>query len=159
MKLAVIGIGQDMRGDDAAGLEAVRLWERAHPKTSRRSNVIVELIQQPGPELLEALEGVDSAVLVDAVEPRSWPGAVRLLEIGDLEAATTSCASLHGWGIAEMLALGHALGNLPTELRMLCVGIEAEQLGVNAPLSRNVAQALPAASDAIQRAVQKLLSA
>ncbi len=35
MKIAVIGIGQSLRGDDAAGLEAVRQWQEKYPKTAK----------------------------------------------------------------------------------------------------------------------------
>ena len=43
MKLTVIGIGQTLRGDDAAGMEAVRRWRAAYPATASRKDVTVTL--------------------------------------------------------------------------------------------------------------------
>jgi hydrogenase maturation protease len=158
MNVAVIGIGQSLRGDDAAGLEAVCLWQRTHTDTSRRSDVSVELISQPGPDLLEALRGADSAVLVDALRPGRQPGAVRQLEIEDLESASTNSPSLHGWGVMETLALGRAIEALPQGLQLRCLGIEAENIDVGESLTERVAQVLPIASDALEEIVQSLLA-
>ena len=159
MKVAVIGIGESMRGDDAAGIEAVGLWERLHAATSGQPGIRVQLIQQSGLELLDALKDVDAAVLVDALQPGSQPGSVRILEIGELDASATNGGSSHGWGVAETLALGRTLRTLRRDIAVRCVGIEAQQLGIGTGLSESVLRALPAACTSIQVEVLRLLQA
>ena len=52
-----------MRGDDAAGLETVRMWQAQHPDTASR--VKVEFSELPGLDILDLLEGVEAAIIVD----------------------------------------------------------------------------------------------
>ncbi|MCK7527480.1 MAG: hypothetical protein MZV64_62685 [Ignavibacteriales bacterium] len=59
-KVAVIGIGQSLRGDDAAGLEAVRQWREKFPETASRLEVQVEAGELPGLALLDVLNDVDA---------------------------------------------------------------------------------------------------
>ena len=47
-RVAVIGIGQSLRGDDAAGLEAVRRWEEKFHETANRLEIRVEASELPG---------------------------------------------------------------------------------------------------------------
>ncbi len=47
-KVAVIGIGQSLRGDDAAGLIAVRQWQEKYPQTASRPEVRIETDELPG---------------------------------------------------------------------------------------------------------------
>ncbi len=56
MKIAVIGIGQSMRGDDAAGLDAIRQWKVEYPETATRPDIRVETSELPGLDLIDRLE-------------------------------------------------------------------------------------------------------
>ena len=154
MKIGVIGIGQSMRGDDAAGLEAVRMWQLLRVEPADRSEIHVRTIQQPGLDLLEALEGVEAAVLVDAIQSGSEPGSVRQLAIEDLGSAETHWHSMHSWGVGETLALGRLLDCLHRDLRVRIVGIKAEQADFGAALSESVRGSLPAACASIQAQVE-----
>jgi hydrogenase maturation protease len=109
MKLTVIGIGQTLRGDDAAGVEAVRRWQAAYPATASRKDVTVTLSELPGLALLDQLEGFDSAILVDAVQSSAEPGVIHRLTPHDLDAFGSGSGSAHGWGIAETLKLDRQL--------------------------------------------------
>lgn len=73
-KIAVIGIGQSMRGDDAAGIEAVRQWSEKYPETAVRPEIQIEADELPGLGSLDTLHEVDAAVLVDAVQSAAKPG-------------------------------------------------------------------------------------
>ncbi len=61
-----------LRGDDAAGLEAVKLWQAQFPQSAGR--VKIDTIELPGLRLLDFLEGMDAAILVDAISGvlRCW---------------------------------------------------------------------------------------
>ncbi len=147
-----------MRGDDAAGIEAVRRWERVHAETAARPDVLVQYNELPGLALLDLLEGFDAAVIVDAVEGMAHPGRIHRVGPDEPESFTTGAKSAHGWGVAETLKLGQQLGLLGPQLRIRLVGIEAAQTGMGMPLSDAVEKALPAACEAIEAEVRQLLS-
>ena len=118
MRIAVIGIGQSLRGDDAVGLEAVRQWQGKFPEIACRPEVRVEASELPGLGLLDMLEDADTAILVDAVQSTASPGTVHRLTENDLATFTADAKSAHGWGVAETLGMGRLLGkaNIPVLL-------------------------------------------
>jgi hydrogenase maturation protease len=149
--IKIIGIGQSLRGDDAAGLVAVRFWQERYQSSIGRSNLQVELAELPGVGLLSLLEGTSLAILVDAVHSNSKPGTVHLLSSDQLDAFTSGSGSAHGWGVAETLSLGEKL--MPTSLpeKIILVGIEAGDLSLGESLSPQVEQAIPEAARLIQQ--------
>ncbi|MGE5251713.1 MAG: hydrogenase maturation protease [Bacteroidota bacterium] len=159
MKIVIIGIGQSMRGDDAAGLEAVRRWREVCLDTASRSEVTIEASGLPGLGLLDLLSGVDAAVLVDAVHGSAPAGTIHRLDPSELSAFESGASSAHGWGVAETLALAEEL-NLPhRDVTVRIVGIEAGSFGPGQQISPEVEQALPAACEAIELEVLSLLKA
>lgn len=151
--LVVIGIGQALRGDDGAGLAAVRVWQQTYPGSASRSNVRVELAELPGIGLLSLLEGTRAAILVDAVRSGGLPGTVHILSEADLSNPHASSASAHGWGVAETLALGRQLSpqQMPGSIQL--IGIEAGEIGMGEAISPPVAAALTKAASKIEQAV------
>ena len=158
MRLTVVGIGQTLRGDDAAGIEAVRRWERIFQETAQRPEVTVQYSELPGLGLLSLLEGFNAAVLVDAVSSAAAAGMVRRLDPEELGSFDTGARSAHGWGIAETLQLDRqAHPSRPLQVRL--IGIEAGQVELGRPLSAEVEAALPAACQAIEEEVRAMLAA
>jgi hydrogenase maturation protease len=155
MKIAVVGIGQSLRGDDAAGLEAVRLWQEQYPQTAHR--VRVEFPELPGLGLLDLLEGINAAILVDAVHSSAAPGT--LIQIGpeDLASFTPDAGSAHGWGVAETLQLGRSLYPSLASCYITLIGIVGGQFDLGEGLSPEVRAALTAAVERIEKEVQNLL--
>ena len=154
MKIAVIGIGQSLRGDDAAGLEAVRLWQQ---HSDSAAHIHVELSELPGLRLLDMLSGMEAAILVDAVHSSSAPGTLHRLGPDDLAAFTPDAGSAHGWGVAETLQLGRSLYPWLADCRISLIGIEAGPMDMGADLSPQVRAALPGAATMIEKEVQGLL--
>ena len=157
MKIAVIGIGQSLRGDDAAGLEAIRQWQEKYPETANRSEVRVEASELPGLALIELLDDMDAAVIVDAVQSSAKPGTIYSINPDDLSAFTPDAQSAHGWGVAETLQLGRQLYPTLKKLSIRLIGIEAEQVSMGAGLSQNVTQAMPELCRTIEDEVQTFL--
>jgi hydrogenase maturation protease len=155
MKTAVIGIGQSLRGDDATGLEAVRLWQEKYPHSAAR--VRVELTELPGPGLLDLLEGIDAAILVDAVHSFAAPGALIRIGPRDLASFTQDAGSAHGWGVAETLQLGRSLYPSLAACRISLIGIVGKQFEMGVGLSQTVQEALPAAAQMLNQEVCLLL--
>ncbi len=158
MKIAVIGIGQAMKGDDAAGLEAVRHWRQAFRETASRPEVSVEASGLPGLNLLDLLTEVDAAILVDAVRSSAPAGTIHCLEPDQLAAFTGAAQSAHGWGVAETLALAEELKLPARSVKVRIIGIEAGQMELGAGLSRQVESAMPDICAAIEKTLQSLLN-
>jgi hydrogenase maturation protease len=157
MNMLVLGIGQSLRGDDAAGLEAVRLWQKTYPQTAQK--VQVELSELPGLGLLDRLDGMDAAVLVDALHTSEAPGTLQRLGPDELAAFSTDARSAHGWGVAESLALGRSLEARLARCRISLIGIAGSRFGLGMELDPAVQAALPQAAAMIETEVQGWLEA
>jgi hydrogenase maturation protease len=111
----VIGIGNDVRGDDAAGLAAARALAGRVPPG-------VEVIESTGDaaQLIESWAGASEVVVIDAMRAGLAPGERVRLEIRAGEpgqADLLECwLSSHGLGLATAVRLGRALGRLPDRL-------------------------------------------
>lgn len=151
--IKIIGIGQTLRGDDAAGPAAVSLWQKTFQTSAGRSHIIVELAELPGIGLLSLLEGTSKAILVDAVRSGAEPGTIHTIPANQLDSFELGARSAHGWGVAETLSLGRELNlaEMPAELTL--VGIEAGQTGMGEDLSPQVKLALPRVATLIEQIV------
>lgn len=125
--MKVIGLGNEWRSDDGAGLEVARRLGG------------VELPGEPI-GLVEALDG--PCVLVDAVSSGAAPGTVHRFELdGDpLPAALFGASSTHALGLAEAVELARSLGRLPE--RVVVVGIEGGSFDFGKGLTPRVAAAV-----------------
>ena len=157
-RLLVLGIGQELRGDDAAGPQVVRRWQAAHPHTAAQPGLRVETTTLPGLSLLGFLENVSAAILVDAAQSGAQPGTLHVVERQQLAAFEQEAGSAHGWGIAETLAMGEELDadNLPQTLYLLAVESGSFELGEG--LSEALQAALPQAVEQLEDLVQSILA-
>ncbi len=134
MARIVIGVGNDLRGDDAAGWETVRCLAPSPSLVLREHGG-----DAPG---LVALWGPDDdVVVVDAVVSDDPPGTI--VEIDALAAslpADVSWATTHGAGVAEGIELARVLGLLPRSLKL--VGISARKFELGAPMTVEVQRAV-----------------
>ena len=134
MARIVIGVGNDLRGDDAAGWETVR---RLVPSPS----LVLHEHAGDAPGLVGLWGPGDDVVIVDAVVSDDPAGAV--LEIDALAGALpadVSWATTHGAGVAEGVELARALGLLPRSL--VVVGISAKRFDLGTPMTPEVARAV-----------------
>ena len=156
MIITVIGIGQRLRGDDEAGLEAVALWQNKYPAAAGSASIRVELAESPGIGLLALMENAQAAILVDAVMSGAQPGTLVCLRHTDLAAYLDGTGSAHGWGVSETLALGAKISPQTLPQTILIIGIEAGQVNLGQAFSPQVSAALEKAADLIQETVQSL---
>lgn len=157
-QLLVVGLGQELRGDDAVGLAIVQRWVRAYPETANSPYVQVAFAGLPGVDLLSLLEGADAAFLVDAVHSSAVPGTLFELSPRDLVSFGSGSASAHGWGVAETLAMAEKLGSRLPEVLVL-LGIEAEQMELGQDLSASVHGVLPRAVGRLHNLVRRQMEA
>lgn len=115
----VIGVGNDIRGDDAAGLRVAR-----ELRAQVENGVRVVESQGEVTELLDLWDGQERVYLVDALQSGGLPGSWRRVAVGN-EPLPSSVAgtSTHGLSIASAVALGQILGRMPRQL--VLYGIEA----------------------------------
>lgn len=149
MRTLVVGVGNDDRGDDGLGPLAARLLaatlasRRAEGRARERADPPpgLEVVPWTGDPLglLDRWAGFDRLVLIDAVVSGAAPGAIRRFG-PDAPFAHSAEASTHGLGLAEALALGRALGRLPSRIEVW--GIEAVEFAAGAPLTPAVAEAV-----------------
>ncbi len=141
MRIRVVGLGSPF-GDDAAGILVAQGLGAGDGLPADTEAVAC---RRPI-ELLDALEGVDGAVLVDATRSSRPPGTVHEPALDELREARP--VSSHGLGVGEAVALARSLGRAPR--RIAIVGIEAASTtgdGLSAP----VRAALPEATARVRR--------
>ncbi len=141
--ILVIGIGNSMRGDDAAGLEIAR-------KISSRGHGVITVKEESGEAagLFEAWGGWDSVILLDAVCSGAKPGTIFQLDlIKDAVPRDWTNYSTHSMGLAESLELARALGELPEQVSF--IGIEGVNFEIGQDLSSKVREALDRAVDRV----------
>ncbi len=153
-QLRVIGVGNEWRGDDAAGLlVARRLRELVGNK--------VAVLENSGSvsALLEAWEGAEAVILADVVRGGGRPGEIyRFPEHDDLLLAELFAdASGHAWGLAQTIALGRVLGELPPYL--VVYGIAGRDFGLGREVSPEVARAVPEVARRIRQEIEEYLAA
>lgn len=124
----VLGIGNDFRGDDAAGLLCIRrLRETLGDKHLAALEARGIRIEESGGEaaaLMEAWQGADLVILVDAVQSGSPPGTIHELDAGDSPLLHgVFRASTHAFGLAEAVEMARVLGRLPHRLHLCGVEI------------------------------------
>jgi hydrogenase maturation protease len=150
--ITIIGIGQALRGDDAAGPEAVRLWQKTFPDTASSDCLRIQHADVPGLELIDLLSNADAVLLVDAVQSGAAPGTLHLVTPEQVTPNTANGTS-YSWGVAETLALARELQyRLPQQIMIL--GIEAESFQMGTPLSKPVTVSLVKAAEMIEDRIQ-----
>jgi len=150
--IVVIAIGQALRGDDGAGLEAVRFWQQKYQHSA--ASVRVEIMESPGLELLDEVKDARAVIMVDALQGNFPPGTIVRLEVEDL--ASFSCAerSAHGWGLAETLKLGIALHPWIGNVRLILLGIVGEEFSLGVGINPRIRAELGAVADRIETELQ-----
>lgn len=142
-KIVFIGVGNPFRSDDAVGRVVVERLRGEIPQG-------VTLLEETGDgaELLDAWEGADCVILVDAVQSGAPPGTIHRLDARTEKLpAWFSHSSTHTFGVAEAIELGRAMGELPAEL--VVYGIEGLDFSAGTELSPEVAEVVPIAANLI----------
>jgi hydrogenase maturation protease len=147
MTACVIGVGNELRGDDAVGLVVARRLRADVPDVA-----VVECEGEPV-ALLDAWRGYDRAFVVDATQTGGAPGTVCRIAAheGPLPAELRR-PSTHLLGVADAVELARTLGRLPRET--VVYGVEGESFAAGAELSPRVAQAVGGVVAALRRELE-----
>ncbi|MCC7158071.1 MAG: hydrogenase maturation protease [Ignavibacteria bacterium] len=135
-KTLVIGIGNEYRGDDAAGLLAARRIRDNAPKG-------IEVIENSGDgaDLIAMWAGKSKVVLIDAVLSGSPAGTIhKFTAPGPVLPSEIYKFSSHLFSVTQAIYLSASLGNLPQELTIY--GIEAASFDSGTQISAEVETAI-----------------
>jgi hydrogenase maturation protease len=146
LQALVIGLGNPDRGDDAVGVNVARRV------AAERLDVRVLELDDPS-EAIDAWSGADTVVVADAVSSGSAPGEIRVVDAvaRKLPSGSWAAGGTHALGLAAAVELARALGRLPR--RLVLVGVEANRFDHGMPMSDAVAEAVPAAANAVLAAI------
>jgi len=143
----VIGVGNELRGDDGVGVAAVRRLEG-----TVSGDIRLETCEGEPVALLETWAGCSKAIVVDAMQSGAEPGTIRRIAAHEEELPSElRRPSTHLLGVAEAIELARALGRLPEEL--VVYAIEGERFAAGDGLSPRVAAAAAEVAAAIEEEV------
>jgi hydrogenase maturation protease len=150
-KIMVIGIGNEFRGDDAAGLRVVRQL-REKPLAG------VEFCEQSGEAtaLMETMSQADTVILVDAVQSGAEAGKIHRYDASEqaMPAQFLRC-STHNFSVHDSIEMARALENLPP--RLMVYGIEGSNFEPGAELSPEVHTAIDKTVERINEELQNIM--
>lgn len=136
--ILILGLGNPLQGDDGVGCRVAQELEK------RELPDQVEVMEggTPGIGLLNLMQGRARVIIVDAAEMGIAPGEFR--RFTSEQVTLTGAAqrfSLHRSGVADALALAHALKiELP---KIVFFGIQPARVGWGDALSASVDAAVP----------------
>lgn len=150
MKVLIAGVGNELRQDDAFGIEFVRRWE----KENRSSDSIKTMeVGIAGIHLVQELHaGYDVMVLVDAIDYKIKPGTIILEEVTELsnieemplDQKREFLADMHYTNPTRAMMLAKALKVLPDKVFLLgCQSAKHDDFDIG--MSDEVTAAIPKA--------------
>jgi hydrogenase maturation protease len=148
--IVIIGVGNEYRSDDGAGIAVARRLRAIFPK-----GVTILEESGEGAALMQAWQGATCVMLVDAVRSGASPGTIHRL---DARAAPMPAGffhySTHAFSVAEAVELARSLDQLPPHL--IVYGIEGANFAAGIELSPAVEQAVEVM---VERLAQKIQAA
>jgi hydrogenase 3 maturation protease len=151
MRVAIIGVGNELNGDDAAGPLVVRGLREAVRNIARVGENDRLLIIDAG-LAPESFSGPlrrfrpDLVLLVDAAELHLPPGSAEWIDWSEVDAAAASTHTLSPSLFAQFLI--QELG-----CRVAMIGIQPEHLDFDRPVSERVREAVEKAIEVVKRSL------
>jgi hydrogenase maturation protease len=149
-RLVIIGVGNPLRRDDAAGLLVARALRDKAP----RDVVVLEQGGEPA-SLIEAWGQAGAVIIIDAVSSGVLPGTLH-----EIDARATSLDrelfrhSTHSFGVAEAVEIAKALGSIPPLAWVF--GIEGKDFGTGEGASPEVLDGVEKTTAAVLRRIDEL---
>ena len=146
----VIGVGNDLRADDAAGLEVAR-------RLRDEPGIAVNVHGGEAIDLLELWSGTDAVVLVDTMRTGEATGTIHRFDAtsNPVPLPLRGCSS-HAIGVAEAIELARTLGSLPQQV--IVYGIEGARFALASELSDEVERTIDPLADAVREEARALLA-
>jgi hydrogenase maturation protease len=132
-KIAVVGVGNILMGDEGVGIEVVKRLEEL-PGIGAGCDCI-EIIDA-GSGFLNIVSGLreyDKIIIVDAVHGGEAPGTVYRFRFEDVEGRRAPDLSLHDFGVFESIQLERLVAPLPEDI--VFYGVEPHSVRLSMELS------------------------
>jgi hydrogenase maturation protease len=147
VKTLLLGLGNELYGDDGIGIHVIRLLrEEAEKKEGTAAllrGVHLEECSLSGLSLLDIIAGYDRLIIVDTIKRQSpVPGRVHLLEERDIRSLPGP--SPHYVSVPQAVEIGRRIGlHMPSQVRI--VAVEAKNMySLGEGLSSKMTASLPA---------------
>jgi hydrogenase maturation protease len=152
----VLGIGNELLGDDGAGVATVRELGRLADRGEVELPAATRLVDGGtlGLDLLPLLGEARSCVIVDAMALGRPPGTVEIIDGEALRFLPSSVTALARGGLGDLLATARLAGALPDAVAL--VGIQPGAIDAGDELTGRVRAAIPAATRAVLEALRCL---
>jgi hydrogenase maturation protease len=136
-RIAVLGLGNLMRADDAVGMLAIQAM-----RADRRTSASTLLIDGGtlGLDLLHPLDGVTHLLALDAIDAGAMPGTI-LRYAGEAIADLPVAKSVHLLGFSDLIGAMRLTGSAPEEIVVL--GVQPALIDWGTELSPAVQASLP----------------
>ena len=137
MSILVLGLGNSIMTDDGFGVKVVNTLSSRYLFHGK-----IRLVDGGtlGLDLLPHLEGVESLLIIDALDMRDKPGSIFRLEGEEVPRAFTSKLSVHQMGLQDLLAVAELQGHVPT--RLVVWGVQPASIEMGTELTAMVASAV-----------------
>ncbi len=142
-RCVVIGVGNPYRRDDGIGGAVIALLRDAGPYE-------VSYVELDGEatRLIDAWDGADLAVVVDACQSGGSSGEIHRIDLDHSSLPNRPAVlSGHATGLVEAIELATALGRMPSRLRVIAV--EGTDFGAGDQMSPGMRAAVPLAVQAV----------
>jgi hydrogenase maturation protease len=148
MRAVVLGIGNTILSDEAAGVRAVEALEQAWQMPD---NVLVIDGGTSGMEMIEDLSKLDFLLVIDVVVTGAAPGTLVKIAGDEIPVFFRDKLSPHQIGLPDVLASLELLDAIPKEIVVL--GVEPISLELGMDMTPTVAATVP---ELVRRAVAEL---
>lgn len=132
----LIGIGNEFRSDDAAGILAAR-----RIRAKNLPGLAVMEHEGAGMDLLDVWVNVNAVLVIDAVSSGTRPGTIHRIDARrQIVPEELFRYSTHSFGLAQAVELSRGLGTLPVNL--VIYGIEGKAFHAGTDVSPEVEEAV-----------------
>jgi hydrogenase maturation protease len=151
----LLGLGNPLMLDDGAGQALLAQLESMTQDWGSQVEFLDGGTQ--GLALLGRFDGRKAVVFLDAVRLGDKPGAVHVLEGGEVARMRARGVTAHEGSVPQILAALQLLEETPKEVAI--VGLEPERVATGIGLSPSVRAGLPAAASVVRSTITRILSA
>ena len=138
MRAVVLGIGNTILTDEAAGVRAVELLEQRYQIPD---DVLVIDGGTSGMEMIEDLSDLDVLIVIDVVKTGAAPGTVVKIAGDEIPVFFRRKLSPHQIALPDVLASLELLDSMPKEIVVL--GVEPISLELGMEMTATIAEQVP----------------
>jgi len=136
-KTLVLGLGNELLGDDAVGIIVTReLCKQLSEPLSHKVKFVAT--NSFGYALLDLIEGYDRLIIIDSIKVA--PDEVGSICVFDLDDIPSGTSPPHELSLKDLISIGKQIGlEMPSDVKVIAIGVE----GSYSQLSERVREALP----------------